>query len=324
MGVENRLFELFFVARVQLGSGGSGQTAGQNGCIAANNGSSVGTAGSYGSNHSDGNCRGCSQQQRSALFCKFLPPGGGALPPEDNLSAFCWPLGVQAVKPSAYLVTAEFTFTLTGGDGTRLHGICRRTHDPTYRPPPASPGPGARGSSSGTIDQKRLPQVICILSQHCWQPFFSKVLEIADQLLAPHGSQAELPPDAPAALFLASLPRLLVAAGPPLPPLGAVLRVPLPYSAAPISVERMRRALAPPGAPAPAMLLGLSADSIELEVGAGQLGLGVEIAGGWARCKQAGHTRSANGRGAARAMWQAPSAQLPGPFLPFAGPSSSL
>lgn len=266
MGAKSRLYELFFVARVQQGSAGSGQSCG----VAASNGSCGVANGSHGGSEGDSSGRGGGQQQQSALFCKFLPPGAGPLPPEDNLSAFCWPLGVQAVRPSAYLVTAEFTFTLTGGDGTRLHGMCRRTHDPTYRPPAAAPGPGGRGGTGGGCELKRLPQVICILSQYCWQPFFSKVLEIADQLLAPHAGQPHLPPDAPAALFLASLPRLLVAAGPLLPPLGAVLRVPLPYSAAPISVERMRRALAPPGAPASTMLLGLSADAIELEVGAGR------------------------------------------------------
>lgn len=231
----SRLFELFFVARITP----AGEDAAQHG----------------------------GQPQRSALHCRWAPPGGGGVPvpAADNLSPFCWPLGVEAVCASAYLVTAEFSFTLTGGNGSRLHGVCRRTHDPTYRPAPR-PGSTHKGAASSVVEQKRLPQVICILSQHCWQPFFSKVLEIADQLLAPHASAAELPSDSPAGLFLASLPRLLLAAGPPLPPLGALLRVPLPYSAAPISVDRMRRALMPPGRPAADTLLGLSADAIELEV----------------------------------------------------------
>lgn len=162
--------------------------------------------------------------------------------------------------------------TFAGGDGSRLHGVCRRTADPTHRAPAAANG-------RPVVEQKRMPQVICILSQHCWQPFFSKVLEVVDQLLAPHAACRDLPADAPAALFLASLPRALVAAGPPLPRLGAVLRVPLPYSAAPISVDRMRRALAPPPGPggrAGDHLLGLSPDGIELEVGAGMV-----VAQGW-------------------------------------------
>ena len=198
---------------------------------------------------------------RLAPFCRYAPRGvraAGGAPTVENAVGFCFPLGADSVKPSAYLVTAEFTFTLTGGDGGRLHGICRRTHDPTYRPPP-----GERGTV------KRWPQVLCILTPHCWQPFFSKALEVVEQLLAPHAGGEALPPDAPAALFLASLPAQLAAAaaGRPGPPLGAVLRVPLPLSGAPVVVDRMRRALAPPGQPG--ALLGLSADAIELEVGAG-------------------------------------------------------
>lgn len=153
-------------------------------------------------------------------------------------------------------VTAEFSFTLTGGNGGRVHGVCRRTADPTHRPP----------ARAGT-EARRWPQVLCLLSPHPWRPFWGKVLEVVEQLLAPHATAEALPPDAPAALFLASLPRLLAGAGPPMPPLGAVVRVPLPYSGAPVSVDRMRRALAPPGSGA---LLGLTADAIELEVRCGK------------------------------------------------------
>ncbi len=224
------LFEAFFVARATPpGQGGSGAAA----------------------------------PPRLAPFCRFAPPGvraNGGAPTVENAVGFCFPLGADSVKPSAYLVTAEFTFTLTGGDGGRLHGVCRRTHDPTFRP---------AAGERGTV--KRWPQVLCILSPHCWQPFFSKALEVVEQLLAPHAGCEALPPDAPAALFLASLPAQLAvaAAGRPAPPLGAVLRLPLPLSGAPVVVDRMRRALAPPGQAG--AQLGLSADAIELEVGAGQL-----------------------------------------------------
>ena len=194
----------------------------------------------------------------AAPFCRFSPPGvvdAVSAPSVGSACAFCFPAGASAVRASAYLVTQEFTFTLTGGDGGRLHGVCRRTHDPTYCPP-ARPG-------GGTADAKRWPQVLCILSPHCWQAFFGKALEVVEQLLAPHSGLADLPPDAPAALFLASLPAQLAAVAAP-SPLGAVLRVPLPYSGAPVSVDRMRRALAPPGQRN--ALLGLTADAIELEV----------------------------------------------------------
>lgn len=101
------------------------------------------------------------------LACRLSPPGArpGALPSVENACSFCFPLGVDAVKPSAYLVTSDFSFTLTDGSGGRLHGFARRTHDPTHRPPA-----GAR---------ERWPQVLCILTQHCWQPFFCKVLEVS-------------------------------------------------------------------------------------------------------------------------------------------------
>jgi hypothetical protein len=246
------LYEAFFVARIAPGpDAASAPSATAAAAASSAGGPAAGSA---------------AAKQRAALFCRYAPPGAAAVPSADNLAAFCFPLGVEAVKPSPYLVTCEFTFTLTGGDGGRLHGMARRTHDPTYRPPLPAPG-GVRGQVQAS-DSRRLPQVLCILSRHCWQPFFSKVLEVADQLLAPHAGCAALPADSPAARFLASLPALMVSAGPPLPPLGAVLRAPLPPSPAPISVDRMRRALAPPGGQRGDPLLGLWPDAIELEVGA--------------------------------------------------------
>ena len=99
--------------------------------------------------------------------------------------------------------------------------------------------------------------------------------------------------------WLASLPAQLAvaAAGRPELPLGAVLRVPLPLSGALVVVDRMRRALAPPGQPG--AQLGLSADAIELEVGAAGL---LHAAYTW----QLHQLRRGRRTGFHAARWQAP------------------
>lgn len=71
------------------------------------------------------------------------------LPAPDNLLGFCFPLSAAAARPSAFLVTEEFSFTLTGGDGSRLHGFCRKTNDPT----------AVLGAIAGRAGGQRFPQV---------------------------------------------------------------------------------------------------------------------------------------------------------------------
>ena len=95
-----RLFEAFFVARLQPGAGDPWASAAPPPPPAAAAASTSNTA---------------AKRQRSALFCRFSPPGGGTqLPADDNLSPFCWPLGAEGVRPSPFLVTAEYSFTRTG------------------------------------------------------------------------------------------------------------------------------------------------------------------------------------------------------------------
>eukprot|EP00887_Chlorella_sp_A99_P000741 scaffold5.g741.t1 len=205
------------------------------------------------------------QQQRGVLACRVDHPRARPLPAADNLLSFCFPLGVASLRSSAFLVTEEFSFTLTGGDGSRLHGFCRKSNDPT-RPASAASPRGARGG--------RFPQVLCLISRHAWPAFFFKVLEVVDPLLRGEGSAERLPPGAPAAAFLAGL----AAAVPPPPAvLGAVVRVPLPAlpsGAPPIDWAelRMQRALPAVGQ------READASAVELEVPPA-LGNGPENAG---------------------------------------------
>ncbi len=52
----------------------------------------------------------------------------------------------------------EYSFTLTGGDGSRLHGFCR-----SFLPPRAR------------LNSLRYPQVLCIITEHLWLTFYFKV-----------------------------------------------------------------------------------------------------------------------------------------------------
>lgn len=98
--------------------------------------------------------------RRGGLACRVTHPAARPLPSADNLVGFCFPLGIAYEREKPWQVTEEFSFTLTGGDGSRLHGFCRKTNDPTYQ----SKEPG-----------KRFPQVLCLISQHPWTTFFYKV-----------------------------------------------------------------------------------------------------------------------------------------------------
>ena len=60
-----------------------------------------------------------SPPHRAALACRWAAPGGSPLTAPDNLAHFCFPMGVEGVRPQAFIVAAEFSFTLTGGDGSR-------------------------------------------------------------------------------------------------------------------------------------------------------------------------------------------------------------
>ena len=91
------------------------------------------------------------------LFCTFDDPqqvksSGNGLPPAQALGGFCFPLGPDNVKPKEYMAPEvpahsvqldqlpsemggvtqlvvclqEYSFTLTVGDGSRLHGFCRQ------------------------------------------------------------------------------------------------------------------------------------------------------------------------------------------------------
>lgn len=105
---------------------------------------------------------------RVELFCRVdeSAAAAAALPPEQNLGGFCFPVGPENVFPKEYsrpevnirspcsrlldlscgvllspllgrhhtwpggslnpCLMQEFSFTLTGGDGARIHGFCRQ------------------------------------------------------------------------------------------------------------------------------------------------------------------------------------------------------
>lgn len=91
------------------------------------------------------------------LFCTFDDPqqvtgSSNGLPPAQALGGFCFPLGPDNVTPKEYMAPEvpahvakldqypyergawlncamflqEYSFTLTAGDGSRLHGFCRQ------------------------------------------------------------------------------------------------------------------------------------------------------------------------------------------------------
>jgi hypothetical protein len=93
-----------------------------------------------------------------------------------------------------------YTFTLTGGDGARTLGFCRR-----FLPPGAGP---------------RYPQVLCLLSAHPWFSLFSGLLKALEPYAFPLAESPRLTAASPVAVAL----RALTAA--PLPPPGGALPAP--------------------------------------------------------------------------------------------------
>ena len=98
-----------------------------------------------------------------------------------------------------------------------------------------------------------------------------------EQLVRPSASCDSLPPSSPASLFLNCLLGLLATEAPGgAPPLGRVLRVPLPAGAPALDLAPMRRLLPGGGA------LGLDPGGIQLEVppdmGNGAWNAGISLA----------------------------------------------
>lgn len=62
---------------------------------------------------------------RAYICCRFDPDRSWRGPAPENLLSFCFPLGAENFQPREYMRPEEFSFTLTGGDGSRLHGFCR-------------------------------------------------------------------------------------------------------------------------------------------------------------------------------------------------------
>ena len=160
------------------------------------------------------------------IFCRYDAPASGAvkladLPSAQNLGTFCYPTGPANVRPREYAapevrqrsawcrwaawanrqgvpslpctdsvtLAQEFSFTLTGGDGSRTHGFCRLSARAnccrpawllhaasaplpcrTFLPPRLQ----HRGRSSENSNL-RYPQVLCIISSLLWLPFYFKV-----------------------------------------------------------------------------------------------------------------------------------------------------
>jgi hypothetical protein len=65
----------------------------------------------------------------------------------------------QFKKQIPKLDMQEYTFTLTGGNGRRFQGFCRK-----FLPPKPAAG-----------SKLQLPQVMCLVSEDPWHAFFFKV-----------------------------------------------------------------------------------------------------------------------------------------------------
>lgn len=209
---------------------------------------------------------------KGVISCRYeaVPSKDWQSPSADNLVSFCFPSGTSNVKPKEYMRPEEFSFTLTAGDGLRMHGFCRRTLQPVNR---AITQTGKmHGLGAPTF---RYPQVLCIISQHPWFPFFYKVLELVEKMLRQDDletiSLQSWPETSPAAMFLTEI---LKTAGPQ-PQLGQILHVKLPQTELPIDFAPPRCAL--PGVSRNPFLRSTST-AVELEIPP-DLGLGPENAG---------------------------------------------
>lgn len=118
---------------------------------------------------------------------------------EQVLAAFCYPLDPAGMQPQWTMESESYTFTLTQGDGGRLHGFCRR-----FLPAPAPGGP-----------KQRYPQALCLIYNHHWSEFFAKALQGLElllkqsELLYATPATPELPAHSPAYAFLEALAREL-------------------------------------------------------------------------------------------------------------------
>lgn len=184
---------------------------------------------------------GASSSGDGAAGAAAQPPAAAAALPavsDATLATFCLPLGADAARPKAIMAPDEFSFTLTLGDGSRLHGFCRR-----FLPPAAPPALRERASASapaalrqGQQQQEesggaRFPVVLCVLCRSQWRALLFRALEAAEQLLAlqpellvASAPPVELPPRSHAGHFLAALEAALARG----PALGETLRVALP------------------------------------------------------------------------------------------------
>ncbi|DBA87177.1 TPA: hypothetical protein ACH3X2_005181 [Trebouxia sp. C0005] len=170
------------------------------------------------------------------LFCTFDDPRNAttpetALPPAQALGAFCFPLGPDNFKPKEYEEEEEYSFTLTAGDGSRLHGFCR-----SFLPPwPAA-------AVEPTNSSLRYPQVLCVISQHPWFSFYYKILQVTEKLLEQGNvsntySKQQLALNHPAGLFLTDLCHQCPQA--PIP--GKIIRVHYPKLESPLSITPPKR-----------------------------------------------------------------------------------
>ncbi|KAF8073214.1 DENND2B [Scenedesmus sp. PABB004] len=201
---------------------------------------------------------------KRAVAC--LRHDSGAAAPElseASLLAFCLPLGLDQQHRTERMSPEEFTFALTQGDGSRLHGFCRRFL------PPAPPAGGARYA-----------QVLCLVAEAPWAQLYFKVLEVVEallraqpELLVDVAAAPVLPAGSHAAAFLDALGAALAQR----PALGSVVRVALPALPAPLAVSPARRVGG--GADEP---LALTPQLLELQVppdcGNGPANAGVSLA----------------------------------------------
>eukprot|EP00884_Botryococcus_braunii_P014564 jgi/Botrbrau1/23108/Bobra.0243s0042.1 len=172
------------------------------------------------------------------LICKYTPESKeehAPLPNASNLGSFCFPTGPENVKAREYMAPVEYSFTLTGADGSRLHGFCR-----SFLPPRTAPVPGARPSTSLSL---RYPQVLCLISPHPFFTMYYKVLQILEsilkqgELLTKLPWCTELPLSSPPAVFLEQFCRQCG----PSPQPGQILRLELPAATTPLNVSPPRQ-----------------------------------------------------------------------------------
>ncbi|GMH35221.1 hypothetical protein BSKO_03089 [Bryopsis sp. KO-2023] len=146
-------------------------------------------------------------------------------PADTTLSSFCFPLRGELNAAKRLAMEEEYSFTMTGGLGERMHAFCRRVHPPSI-------------DSNGA----RYPVVLCMVSEELWGTFLFKVLEVVEGLMEQQNlltgaNQDRLPTSSSAAWFLRFLGLQLSTTPRP----GQILRIPFPTLQSPLGISPAER-----------------------------------------------------------------------------------